>query len=63
MGKQILVGKSAVVRTPLNPRGLVRVGGELWSAELVEGEEGQVKEGETVIVVEADGLQLKVRRR
>jgi len=63
MGKQTLVGKLAIVRTALNPRGQVRVGGELWSAELVEGETGPVKEGEAVIVVEADGLQLRVRKR
>ncbi len=63
MGKQTLVGKLAIVRTALNPRGQVRVGGELWSAELVDEESGPVKEGEAVIVVEADGLQLRVRKR
>ncbi|HQL39051.1 MAG TPA: NfeD family protein, partial [Anaerolineaceae bacterium] len=63
MGKQTLVGKLAIVRTALNPRGQVRVGGELWSAELVDEESGPVKEGEAVIVVKADGLQLRVRKR
>lgn len=63
MGKQTLVGKLAIVRTALNPRGQVRVGGELWSAELMDEESGPVKEGEAVIVVEADGLQLRVRKR
>ncbi len=62
MGKQSLIGKTGIVRERLEPAGSVQVFGELWSAELAEGEE-MIPEGAQIEVVEIDGLRLKVRRK
>jgi membrane-bound serine protease (ClpP class) len=60
-GAEAVPGRIGVVRTELNPRGIVYLLGEQWSAELIEGA-GPVEEGETVEIVQVDGLTLKVRR-
>ncbi|MRR32423.1 hypothetical protein EG834_19330 [bacterium] len=44
------------------PRGTVQVGGELWSAELVDPAQGPLPPFTAVEVVEIDGVRLKVRR-
>ena len=54
-----LIGKPAVVRTPLNPKGTVVIHGELWEAIL---DEGQADPEEEVIVTHVEGLRLKVTR-
>lgn len=54
-----LIGRPAVVRSPLNPGGTVYVAGEAWSAM---AEDGAVAEGETVVVVGVEGLMLSVRK-
>jgi len=59
VGTEALVGKTAVVRTPLTPEGFVMVEGERWRARI---EEGQAREGERVRIVGAEGLLLKVRK-
>ncbi len=59
-GYGVLIGKTATVRTPLRPKGTVFVHGELWEAVL---EEGSAEAGEEVIVVGADGLKLKVKKK
>ncbi len=46
-------------QTDLNPRGMVHVFGELWTAE-VEGE--PVPAGVKIKVVRVDGLTLRVQR-
>ncbi len=56
-----LVGRTATVTIPLAPSGQVRVGGEMWSADLVEGEGRRVERGERVQIVAVAGLRLKVR--
>ncbi len=61
-GQQTLVGKRGQVRSPLNPGGTVQVGGELWSAELVDPSEGPLQIHATVEVVAIEGVRLKVRR-
>lgn len=38
MGKETLVGKHGVVREPLDPVGNIQLEGELWTAEVAEGE-------------------------
>jgi membrane-bound serine protease (ClpP class) len=48
-----------VVRTDLQPEGMVFVAGELWRA--VAADE-TIKAGERVIITEIDGLKLKVKR-
>ena len=52
-----LVGEHAVVVRALQPRGYVRVRGELWRAEC----ETPAAAGAEVVVVAADGMRLIVR--
>ena len=58
-GSQGLIGKMAVVRTILNPRGTVLIHGELWEAIL---DKGQAEPEEEVIVTQIEGLKLRVTR-
>jgi membrane protein implicated in regulation of membrane protease activity len=58
VGAETLVGDRATVVTPCRPTGQVRVQGELWQARCREGADV----GETVRVVELDGLTLVVER-
>jgi membrane-bound serine protease (ClpP class) len=60
-GQTIVVGLVGVARTDLSPRGNVQVGGELWSAKIVDGEEN-IPAGTRVKVAAVDGLQLRVQR-
>jgi membrane-bound serine protease (ClpP class) len=53
-----LVGATAVVRTPLTPRGQVFLHGERWAA--VTDDEQPIERGQTVQVVSVDGLLLHV---
>jgi membrane protein implicated in regulation of membrane protease activity len=58
VGAETLVDARAVVVTPCRPTGQVRVQGELWQARCREGADP----GETVRVLELDGLTLVVER-
>lgn len=58
-GVEMLDGAAATALTDLGPEGLVRAGGEQWSAVAVEG---RISAGEKVEVVSRDGLRLHVRR-
>ena len=60
-GRETMPGKQGLVEEELNPRGLIKVGGELWSAELVEGE-NLLPKGTRVEVIRVEGLVLKVRQ-
>ena len=55
-----LVGSIGTATTELNPTGSVRVAGEQWSAVSDTGE--PVSSGERVMIVEVDGLILKVAK-
>jgi len=55
-GAQALVGRKAIVVTPLRPLGQVRVAGELWAARSESGADP----GDEVVVREVDGLTLLV---
>ena len=55
-----LIGSIGTATTELNPTGSVLVAGEQWSAVSDEGE--PVSSGERVMIVEVDGLILKVTR-
>ena len=55
-----LVGQTGKVTTALDPTGQVRVAGEAWTAVSDSGE--AIAEGEEVIVLEVEGLTLKVFR-
>ncbi len=59
-GKEGMIGTTAIVKTPLNPRGTVLAEGELWSA-VIEGEPARIGDEVTVLAVER--LQLRVRKR
>jgi membrane-bound serine protease (ClpP class) len=58
MGAETLLGAAAEVVTPCRPEGQVRIQGELWRARCRSGAEP----GDTVRVVERDGLTLLVER-
>ena len=59
-GSEGLVGKTAVAKTPLSPRGTVFVEGENWTAV---SEEGRVEVGEEVVVTKVDNLVLSVVKK
>ncbi|HEY40315.1 MAG TPA: serine protease [Dehalococcoidia bacterium] len=59
-GREGLIGKTAIVKTPLSPRGTVFVEGENWTAML---EEGRVEPGEEVVVTGINNLVLSVVKK
>ncbi len=59
-GAEGLIGKVAVVKTRLDPKGTVLVEGELWTA-IVDG--GKVELGEEVTVAKIEGLKLIVTKK
>ena len=59
-GKEELIGKTAVVVTALNPKGMVLVEGEHWTAVL---DKGQVEPEEEVVITGVDGLKLIVSKK
>ncbi|TFH36783.1 MAG: nodulation protein NfeD [Dehalococcoidia bacterium] len=59
-GREGMIGKTALAKTPLSPRGTVLAEGELWSA-LAEGD--AVAPGEEVTILAVDRMVLRVRRR
>ncbi|HEY9724643.1 MAG TPA: nodulation protein NfeD [Oscillatoriaceae cyanobacterium] len=60
IGKEELLGRVAVARTPLSPAGTVFLEGELWSAQ-AEGD--SVPDGAEVVVDRVEGLKLFVRKK
>ena len=58
-GREGLIGHPAQVRRPLDPDGTVFLRGELWAATSLEG---TIDLGEQVIVENAEGFRLFVRR-
>lgn len=58
MGRETIIGKTGVVRQPLDPSGIVNIEGEEWTAETATGESFPV--GATVRVTGVDGLRLQV---
>jgi membrane-bound serine protease (ClpP class) len=52
-----LIGRQGVVLRDLNPRGVVQVASEHWTAEAVSG---TPRKGEHIRVVQMEGLKLKV---
>lgn len=59
-GSEGMIGKTAMARTPLTPRGTVLAEGELWAA-VAEGE--SIEQGDEVTILAVDHLQLRVRKR
>lgn len=61
MGQESLVGKIGIVSSELNPRGIVQLAGERWTAE-AQNETLPVAVGERIEVVRVEGLRLWVQR-
>ena len=63
-GSERLIGRVAMVRSPLEPVGQVMVDGALWRARRDWDEEvdGALEQGDRVVVERVDGLTLSVRR-
>ena len=59
-GKEDLVGKTAVVEIALEPKGVVLVEGERWTAII---DKGPVAPEEEVIVTKVEGLKLRVSKK
>lgn len=58
VGPEALIGAIGEAREPLDPRGMIFVNGELWTAEAPS----RLEKGERVEVVERQGCLLRVRR-
>jgi len=59
-GVEEMIGKEAVVRTTLKPKGTVLAEGELWTA-IAEG--STIEPGEEVIITKTEGLKLWVTKK
>ena len=59
-GREDLIGKTAEVKIALEPKGVVFVEGERWTAI---SEKGRVEPGEEVIITKIDGLKLHVTKK
>ncbi len=59
-GREELVGKMAVVKIALEPKGVVFIQGEHWIAI---SEKGRAEPEEEVIITRVDGLKLYVTKR
>jgi len=59
-GREELVGKTAVVKIALEPKGVVFIQGERWIAI---SEKGRVEPEEEVIITKVDGLKLYVTKK
>jgi membrane-bound ClpP family serine protease len=59
-GREDLIGKSAEVEIALEPKGVVFIQGERWTAV---SEKGRVEPGEEVIITKVDGLKLYVTKK
>ena len=59
-GREELVGRTAEVDIALDPKGVVLVEGERWTAI---SEKGRVAEGEEVVITKVDGLKLYVTKK
>lgn len=54
-----MIGKTGTAVDDINPVGYVRIGGEMWKAEILPGNRA-VGKGEPVVVTGIDGLMLTV---
>ena len=59
-GKEELVGRTAVVEIALEPKGVVLVEGERWTAT---AEKGPIEPEEEVIITKVEGLKLTVIKK
>lgn len=59
-GREELIGKTAVVEIALEPKGVVLVEGEHWTAIV---DKGRIEPAEEVIITKVDGLKLMVTKK
>ena len=59
-GREELVGRTALVKVALDPKGVVFIEGEHWTAVV---DKGRVEPEEEVIITGVDGLKLMVTRK
>jgi len=59
-GREELIGKTGVVKTALEPKGLVLVEGERWTAVI---DKGRAEPEEEVIITRVEGLKLLVTKK
>jgi membrane-bound serine protease (ClpP class) len=59
-GREELVGKTAIVKVALEPKGVVLVEGERWDAVI---DKGRAEPEEEVIITKVDGLKLTVTKK
>ncbi len=59
-GREELIGMTAEVKITLEPKGVVFVQGERWTAV---AEKGRVEPGEEGIITKVDGLKLRVTKK
>jgi membrane-bound serine protease (ClpP class) len=60
MGRELLVGQTGTVNTPLTPVGTVQLGSELWTAILDGG--GAASKGTEVEVIAVEALRVRVKK-
>ena len=58
-GTEGMIGITGIAVETLNPNGRVRIRGELWDAESIDGRIGK---GEKIVVEEVNGLNLLVKK-
>ena len=58
-GREGMIGDHGKVVKPLTPAGVISIHGEYWNAKSVDG---NIEVDEDVIIVEIDGLMLRVKR-
>ncbi|MCJ2513402.1 MAG: NfeD family protein [Candidatus Thermoplasmatota archaeon] len=58
-GVEGMIGLSGITLETLEPVGIVRIKGELWNAESING---TIKKGDRVIVEKVNGLRLLVKK-
>lgn len=59
VGREAMIGEVGTAVTAIDPKGMVRVRGELWTASSKE----RIRKGEEVVVVDVKGMELIVERR
>ncbi len=59
-GREDMIGKTAEVKVALEPKGMVLIQGEQWTAI---SESGRVEPGEEVIITKVDSLKLYVTKK
>ena len=59
-GRENMIGKTAEVKIALEPKGVVSIQGERWTAI---SETGRVEPEEEVIITKVDGLKLYVTKK